>query len=305
MSREGSGGSGNESRGGLGPRSGLGGLGRGLDALIPRSGGTVREVEVTWIRPNPAQPRQHFDQTALEELASSIREHGVLQPLIVSRTLEGYTLIAGERRLRAARLAGRSTVPVIVKEASPRDALALALVENVQRADLTPLEEAAAYRELIDAHSLTQDQVAGRVGRSRAAVTNRLRLLALPSHAAELLAEGAISEGHARALLGCRDATLLEALAERVAEEGLSVRQTEELVRRAQAAATAEPPEAAEAAQPAPQRTPSVVEERLQRILGTKVQIMRSRRGGRLVVHYYDDEQLAGIVDLMLGAAEE
>jgi ParB family chromosome partitioning protein len=259
----------------------------------------VRDVEVTGIRPNPAQPRQQFDQVALEELAASIREHGLLQPLIVSRTTDGYTLIAGERRLRAARLAGRSTVPVIVKEALPQDALALALVENLQRADLTPLEEAAAYRELIDAHGLTQEQVAGRVGRSRASVTNRLRLLALPPHAAQLLAEAAISEGHARALLGCPDATLLEALAERVAREGLSVRQTEELVRRAQAAAEERRQEGGRV----PERTPSVVEERLQQILGTKVQILRSRRGGRLVVHYYDDEQLAGIVDTMLGAA--
>jgi ParB family chromosome partitioning protein len=289
---------GNDTRGGFGSR---GGLGRGLDALIPRSGGTVRDVDVTAIRPNPAQPRQHFDQAALEELATSIREHGVLQPLIVSRTLEGYTLIAGERRLRAAKLAGHSTVPVIVKEALPRDALALALVENLQRADLSPLEEAAAYRELIDAHGLTQEQVAGRVGRSRASVTNRLRLLGLPLRAAELLAEGAISEGHARALLGCPDATLLDALAERVAREELSVRQTEELVRRAQAtAADAQ----AEDGGRAPERSPSIVEERLQQVLGTRVQIVRSRRGGRLVVHFYDDEQLAGIVDMMLGSGE-
>jgi ParB family chromosome partitioning protein len=296
MSREGSGG---ESRGGLGPRNALG---RGLDALIPRSGGTVRDVEVSWIRPNPAQPRQRFDQAALEELAASIREHGVLQPLIVSRTLEGYTLIAGERRLRAARLAGRATVPVIVKEASPHDALALALVENLQRADLTPLEEASAYRELIDMHGLTQEQVAGRVGRSRASITNRLRLLALPPRAVELLAEGALSEGHARALLGCPDATLLEALADRVVREELSVRQTEELVRRAQAATREEQPEDKGGT---PQRIPSLIEERLQHLLGTKVQILRSRRGGRLVVHYFNEEQLAGILDMMLGAAEQ
>jgi ParB family chromosome partitioning protein len=220
-----------------------GGLGRGLDALIPRTGATVREVEVSHIRPNPAQPRLHFEQAALDELADSIREHGVLQPLIVSRTLEGYTLIAGERRLRAARLAGRSTVPVVVKEAAPEDALTLALVENLQRADLTPVEEAMAYRELVETHHLTQEQVAARVGRSRASVTNRLRLLTLPPHTAGLLAEGAITEGHARALLGCPDSTVLDALADRVVREGLSVRQVEELVRRTQAAADAAPPD--------------------------------------------------------------
>ncbi len=279
-----------------------GGLGRGLDALIPRPGGAVRDVEVSRIRPNPAQPRQRFEQEALEELAASIKEHGVLQPLIVSRSSDGYTLIAGERRLRAAKLAGRATVPVIVKEASPQDALALALVENLQRADLTPLEEAGAYRELIASHHLTQEQVASKVGRSRAAVTNRLRLLALPPRVAELLAEGVISEGHARALLGCPDPTLLEALAERVARDGLSVRQTEELVRRAQAAAAAEEPDGKA---PAESFTPSVLEEQLQQALGTRVQIVRSRRGGRLVVHYYDDEQLEGIVETMLRMMEQ
>jgi ParB family transcriptional regulator, chromosome partitioning protein len=278
-----------------------GGLGRGLDALIPRTGGSIREVEVTLIRPNPAQPRLYFEQAALEELAASIREHGVLQPLIVSRTLEGYTLIAGERRLRAARLAGRNTVPVVVKEATPEDALTLALVENLQRADLTPLEEATAYRELIEAHHLTQDQVAARVGRSRASVTNRLRLLSLPPHAAGLLAEGAITEGHARALLGCPDATLMDALADRIVREGLSVRQVEELVRRAQAAADAPTP----GDQPDHGRAPSIIEERLQNALGTRVQILKSRRGGRVVVHYYDDEQLAGIVEAMLGQDRE
>jgi ParB family transcriptional regulator, chromosome partitioning protein len=273
-----------------------GGLGRGLDALIPRPGGAVRDVEIARIRPNPAQPRQRFAQESLEELAASIHEHGVLQPLIVSQTRDGYTLIAGERRLRAAKIAGRTTVPVIIKETSPQNALELALVENLQRADLTPLEEATGYRELIASHNLTQEQVATRVGRSRAAVTNRLRLLTLPPEVAELLAEGAITEGHARALLGCPDATLQRALAERVVRDGLSVRQTEELVRRAQVAADAQPSGDDE---PAP--GPSVLEEQLQQALGTRVQIVRSRRGGRLVVHYYDDEQLEGIVEAMLG----
>lgn len=278
---------------------GRGGLGRGLDALIPRPAATVREVDISLIQPNPAQPRQRFDPAALEELAASIREHGVLQPLIVSRNLSGYTLIAGERRLRAARLAGRTTVPVVIKEAAPRDALTLALVENLQRADLTPLEEAAAYRELIETHGLTHEQVSERVARSRVAVTNRLRLLALPPRAAELLAEAAISEGHARALLGCRDTTTLEALAERVAREGLSVRQTEELVRRTQGPGDQEPSAARE--DPL-SRAPSVLEEQLQQALGTKVQIVRSRRGGRLIIHFYDDDQLADLVDTMLGS---
>lgn len=273
---------------------GRGGLGRGLDALIPRSGGGIQEVDVGRIAPNPSQPRQRFDEEGLAELAASIREHGVLQPVIVSRTETGYTLVAGERRWRAARLAGLLTIPAIVKDRSAGSTLELALVENLQRADLTPLEEAAAYRELIDAHGLTQEAVAARVSRSRVAVANRLRLLALPPRARALLAEGSLTEGHARALLGCSDPNLLDALAGRVAAQGLSVRASEELVRRA-----AEPRLPSSTSRPVPSDT----EEALQRALGTRVEIVRSRRGGRVVIHYYDDEQLAGILEAMLGQA--
>lgn len=268
-----------------------GGLGRGLDALIPRGGGGTQEIEVDRIAPNPSQPRKGFDATALDELASSIREHGLLQPVIVSRAPTGYTLIAGERRWRAAKLAGLPTVPAVVKDVSPREALELALVENLQRADLSPLEEAAAYRELIDGHGITQEQVGARIGRSRVSVTNRLRLLSLPLGARGLLADGQLSEGHARALLACTDLVLLEALAARVAVEQLSVRSTEELVRRALQPRETKPERA----------EPSATEEELQRTLGTRVQIVRSRRGGRLVIHYYDDDQLAGIVGSLLG----
>jgi len=278
-----------------------GGLGRGLDALIPRGAGGVQEVEVGRISPSPVQPRHSFDPVALDELAASIREHGVLQPVIVARAGAGYTLVAGERRWRAARLAGLSTIPALVRETSPESALELALVENLQRADLTPLEEAAAYRDLVDSFSLTQEQVAARVGRSRVAVTNRLRLLGLPERTKALLAEGAITEGHARALLGCADPGLTDAIAEQVAERGLSVRETEELVRRARAQEPgpdsdepASGPSGREAA------SPSAMEEELQRALGTRVQILRSRRGGRLVVHYYDDDQLSGILEMLL-----
>ncbi|MBM2809544.1 MAG: chromosome segregation DNA-binding protein [Chloroflexi bacterium] len=268
-----------------------GGLGRGLDALIPRGAGGMQEIEVDRIAPNPAQPRKGFDSTALDELAASIREHGLLQPVIVSRAPSGYTLIAGERRWRAAKLAGLATVPALVKDVSPLAALELALVENLQRADLSPIEEAAAYRELIDGHGITQEQVGARIGRSRVSVANRLRLLSLPPGARGLLADGQLSEGHARALLGCTDLVLLEALAARVAVEQLSVRSTEELVRRAVRGSETKPERA----------EPSGTEEELQRALGTRVQIVRSRRGGRLVIHYYDDDQLAGIVGSLLG----
>jgi ParB family chromosome partitioning protein len=278
-----------------------GGLGRGLDALIPRGASGIQDIEVQRIAPSPVQPRQLFDEQSLEELAASIREHGVLQPVIVAREGVGYTLIAGERRWRASKLAGLTTIPALVKEASPESALELALVENLQRADLTPLEEANAYRELVDSFSLTHEQVAARVGRSRVAVTNRIRLLALPSRTRELLAQGAITEGHARALLGCSNPILMDTIAEQVAERGLSVRQTEELVRR-----TLVQPEATEDEQDstdgrgADAGVLSAIEEDLQRALGTRVQILRSRRGGRLVLHYYDDDQLTGLVETLL-----
>lgn len=281
------------------------GLGRGLEALIPRGSGGLQEIEVERIGPNPAQPRQRFDAASLEELAASIREHGVLQPLIVRKADGGYVLIVGERRWRAAKMAGLARVPAVVKEAPGQAALEMALVENVQRADLSPLEEAGAYRELEEAYGLRQEQIAARVGRSRASVTNRLRLLSLPPRAKALLAEGSISEGHARALLGCANLALLDQLAQRVAERGLSVRDTEELVRRSRGGQGPQPlgrPVLGPASGLARQAAgPSVVEEDLQRALGTRVQIMRSRRGGRVVIHYYSEEQLHGILETLMG----
>ena len=279
-----------------------GGLGRGLDALIPRGASGIQEIEIQRIAPSPVQPRQQFDQESLEELASSIREHGVLQPVIVAREGVGYTLIAGERRWRAASIAGLTSIPALVKDASPESALELALVENLQRADLTPLEEATAYRELVDTFSLTHDQVASRVGRSRVAVTNRIRLLSLPSRARQLLADGAITEGHARALLGCANPVLMDTIAEQIGDRGLSVRQTEELVRRTQGPQSAAPEIAQDDSdgRSADAGPLNAIEEDLQRALGTRVQILRSRRGGRLVLHYYDDDQLTGLVELLL-----
>src|SRR5437762_8223332 len=188
-----------------------GGLGRGLEALIPRGAPGLQEIEIDRIAPNPEQPRQRIDPDALEELAASIRQHGLLQPLVLTRAGGGFTIIAGERRWRAARAAGLAAVPAIVKETSPESILELALVENLQRADLTPLEEANAYQTLL-ARGLTQAQVAERVGRSRVAVANRLRLLALAPTVRQLLVDGSLTEGHARALLGCTDPTMMDSL---------------------------------------------------------------------------------------------
>jgi ParB family chromosome partitioning protein len=275
-------------------------LGRGLDALIPPAAAALREIPIDRISPSPSQPRQRFDAEELGELAASIRQHGVLQPVVVLRDDGNYVLIAGERRWRAARIAGLASVPAVIKDASAAEALELALIENVQRADLSPLEEAAAYRQLIEEHALTQEQVANRVGKSRAAVTNRLRLLSLPPRALALLADRAISEGHARALLGSPDPTTIEYLARQAANRGLSVRQTEELVRRASAGTPLRGGRAAGADSGLLQ-----IEEDLQRAMGTRVQILRSRRGGRIVFHFYDDEQFGGLTEALLGRRPE
>jgi ParB family transcriptional regulator, chromosome partitioning protein len=283
-------------------------LGRGLGSLLP-SGSGVSEVDLDLIVPNPRQPRTTIAPDALAELAESVRAHGILQPLVVSRVVTPsgavtYQLIAGERRLRAARAAGLTRAPVVVREATPQDLLELALIENVQRADLDPLEEAAAYRRLIDEFGLTQEAVARRVAKSRVTVANALRLLALPEAIRASLAAGEISEGHARALLGAPDdEARLRAWQETVAA-GLTVRQTEELVRRLRDA----PVEAAgtqPAAEPARARPsdPALadIEERMQRALGTQVRLERSRKGGRIVIRFYGDEDLNALIERLLG----
>jgi ParB family transcriptional regulator, chromosome partitioning protein len=282
------------------------GLGRGLGALIPRSSGGLLELELQRIRPNPEQPRLAIDDTALEALAESIRQHGLLQPVVVSQAAlhdDVYLLIAGERRWRAAQRAGLRTIPALVKEAAPRARLELALVENVQREDLTPLELAAAYRALIEDHDLTQEQVAQRVGKSRVTVTNTIRLLGLPAAARTALADGRISEGHGRALLGAPSEAALQTALTAVLAERLTVHQTEELVRRkagGEAGHGKRKGRSAPAAMP-PSADTAYLEERLRQRLGTKVQLLRGRRGGRLVVHFFSDEELQGIYQLLCG----
>lgn len=243
------------------------------------------------------QPRTILDPDALSELAMSIREHGLIQPLIVSQLgPERYQLIAGERRLQAARMAGLPTVPTMVKEVTPQNALELALVENIQRADLNPLEEAAAYRHLVEEFGLTQEQVAERVGKSRVSVTNTLRLLRLPAEVRQSLADGTIREGHARALLALPTVEAQIAALTTVAKKALSVRQTEELVRRLMAG----PP----AAKPERNVSPETraLEEEFRETLGTKVNLYRNRRGrGRLVIHFFSEEELQSLYDVIVG----
>lgn len=278
-----------------------GGLGRGLESLIPRGAGGSADVPVDEIQPNPHQPRQRMDPDELAELVASIREHGILQPVVVTRAEggDGYVLIAGHRRWEAATRAGLARIPAVVKDATPREMLELALVENVQRSDLNPLEEAAAYRQLVDEFGLTQEEIARRVGRSRPSVANTLRLLSLPESVRLSVGRGELSEGHARALLGAEtEADLLSAYRE-VTARSLNVRQTEELVRRRR-------PAIAER-RPAP--PVSVDDEEARRIaalfreaLGTRVEVIRSGPGGRLVIHFYSAEQLQAIYEVVTGA---
>ena len=271
------------------------GLGRGLAALIPSAGGGVEEVDLDLIVPNPHQPRAAVSEESLHDLVESIREHGVIQPLIVSDGAAPgvYQLIAGERRLRAARLAGLARVPVVVKEAADHELLELALVENLQREDLNALEEAQAYRRLADEFGLTQEAIAARVGRSRTAVANSMRLLGLSDELKASLAAAEISEGHARALLGLEEDTGRRRAWRQVVERGLTVRQTEELVRN-----WADAPQAT--ARPARRgQNPEVasLEDKLRTALGTKVELRRSAKGrGRLVVHFYSDEELESLL---------
>lgn len=283
----------------MGRRSGLG---RGLEALIPTTEereSAVTQVSVSAITPNPMQPRTALEPEALAELAASIREHGMIQPLIVTQQgPERYQLIAGERRWQASRMAGLAMVPVIVKEATPQQVLELALVENIQRADLNPLEEAAAFRQLVEEFGLTQEQVADRIGKSRVAVTNTIRLLRLPVEVKQALADDTIREGHARALLALPTAEAQVAALRTVIAKALSVRQTEELVRRL----LAEPP----AKKPAQPVSPEIqaLEEEFRETLGTKVNLYRNRQGrGRLVIHFYSEEELQAIHDVITGGA--
>jgi len=276
------------------------GLGKGLEALIPSAGlvegPAVKEIPIDDIIPNPYQPRHSLDVESLEELAQSIKEHGLIQPLIVTLADEPgkYQLIAGERRWQAAKMAGFSVVPAIIKEATPRQMLELALVENLQRADLNPLEEAEAYRYLMEEFGLTQEEVARRVGKSRAAVANTVRLLRLPDEVKKALAEGLITEGHARALLALPGRELQVQGLKAILKKGLNVRQTEELVRRMQEGKP-------RPQKPVPSPETRALEEKFRQALGTKVQLVRGKKGGRLVIFFYSEEELQALYERLAG----
>jgi ParB family chromosome partitioning protein len=278
------------------------GLGKGLDALIPLGeselpASRITQLPIDRISPNPRQPRAKFDPDELADLAVSIREHGVLQPLIVTKGKQPqkYTLITGERRLLAAREAGLTYVPGILRDVSDQELIELALVENVQRADLSPLEAAEAYRQLTEDFNLSHEEIANRVGKSRAAITNTLRLFNLPPAVQKALAEGQISEGHARALLALPSPQSQSAALQTVLKRALNVRQTEELVRRLSGEKTSKPSKT--------QQSPEVIalQDRLRERLGTKVSLNQRAKGGTVVIHYYSSEELNSLVDLILG----
>lgn len=277
------------------------GLGRGLDSLIPEKPETDQQggfdmVDISLISANPRQPRSDFNTDDLNELAASIAEHGILQPLIVTRNPldERYTLIAGERRLKAAKLANLQAVPVIVREADDLSRLELALIENIQRSDLSPLDTAEAYRQLQQDFNLSHEEISQKVGKSRVSVTNTLRLLNLPQKVKIALLEGRISEGHARVLLALQNTEAQIAAMETVIKKNLSVRQTEELVRRYSGEEVKLLPKTAQA----PEIT--AIEEQLRNKLGTRVNLNSGKKGGSVVIHYYSDEELESILHHLL-----
>ena len=273
-------------------------LGRGLGALIPQTspaGAAPVEIPISRIKGNPYQPRQRVEQQALERLAASIAVHGVLQPVLVTEILDGYQLVAGERRVRAAQIAGLDRVPAIVRQMAAKDQLAIAIVENVQRADLNAMEEAHAYRQLADEFNLTQEEIATRVGKARPTIANTLRLLELEQSVQDALGDGDITEGHGRALVGST-AAVQRQLVEAIVSRGLSVRQTEELVRRLRD----RPAKSTGPAAPVDGEMERI-EADLRQALGTKVSVARSRKGGRIVIEYYSDEEFARLFDRLTG----
>lgn len=280
-------------------------LGRGLGALIPQRSDSpagspvvpsgLAEIPIELISPNPYQPRKTFHEGALEDLVRSVREHGIVQPLVVTRAGDRYKLIAGERRYRAAQRAGLRTVPVVVKELVKEGAaLEIALIENIQREDLNPIEEAAAYHQLHDEFGLTQEEISKRVGKERSTVANFLRLLKLPDGVKKLLAGGQLSMGHARALLAIDSAKKQSQVAERVVKSGLSVRQTEMLASDKAAGAAGKKEKEKDV-------FTRDAEEKLTRTLRTKVEIDRKRRGGVIHIRFTSEDDLIRLYDDLTG----
>lgn len=277
----------------------IGGLGKGLSAIFSENDtedkNEIVTLKISQIEPNRTQPRRSFDEEALQELAGSIADHGVLQPILVRPQIYGgYQIVAGERRYRASRMAGLTEIPAIVRELDDSQTMQLALIENLQRQDLSPMEEAQGYRTLMDSYGFSQEEVARTVGKSRSAVANTLRLLGLPEEIKPLLEEGRLSAGHARALLGLNDPKDIEAAAKKIVDESLSVRQAESLVKKLNS--DAKKPEKEK-----PQKLSryAEVELALNQVLGTKVKIKDNKNdtGGELIIEFYDAPELYAIAN--------
>ncbi|WP_433746009.1 ParB/RepB/Spo0J family partition protein [Falsibacillus pallidus] len=275
------------------------GLGKGINALFANvdSGKeeTVQEVKVKEIRPNPYQPRKIFDPAAIEELKESILQHGILQPIIVRKSIKGYEIVVGERRYRAAKEAKLDKVPVVVRELSEQQMMELAILENLQREDLTPIEEAAAYQTLMDKLQLTQEELAKRLGKSRPHIANHIRLLSLPSAIQELISDGKISMGHGRALLGLRKKDKMKAVVERIMGEGLNVRQLEKLIHEINENVSRETKPAK------PQKDVFLKEQEswLRERFGTTVTIKQSKKKGRIEIEFFSKDDLERILELL------
>jgi ParB family chromosome partitioning protein len=273
------------------------GLGKGLGALIPENeekvGNSITEIKLTDIEPNDKQPRKEFDDIALTDLSESIKEHGVVQPIIVRKLGSGFQIIAGERRWRASRLAGKKTIPAIIKDCTNLEVMELALIENLQREDLNSIEEAQAYKSLIEEYKMTQEEISRQIGKSRPAIANSLRLLQLPQKIKDMISLGKISQGHARALLSIEDEKKQLEIAEKIIEQQLNVRQIEKLAKAAKKI------EKSETAPNEYQIEIKQLEERLRDALGTKVIIQHKYNKGKIEIEYYSNEELDRIIEFM------
>lgn len=272
------------------------GLGKGLGALITSADtqnneSDIKELKINEIEPNINQPRKHFDNDKLQQLAESIKQHGVVQPIIVKKEDDTYRIIAGERRWRASRLAGLTSVPVIIREVSSKQLMEIALIENLQREDLNPLEEAQAYDRLMKEYQLTQEEIANTVGKSRPAIANSLRLLGLPDEILAMLVSEELSSGHARALLSLEDKELQFKAAKEILEKNLSVRETEKLVKKLM---TRSKPKAVKKNEEFQN-----IEEKLKDIFGTKVKLVNNNKRGKIMIEYYSNDELERILELV------
>lgn len=277
------------------------GLGKGLSALITSAetddNTGVKELRINEIEPNSGQPRKHFNDEKLAQLAESIRQHGVVQPLIVQRDGSTYKIVAGERRWRASRLAGLQTIPVIIRDLSSKQVMEIALIENLQREDLNPIEEAEAYEKLMDEYGMTQEEISVTVGKSRPAIANSVRLLTLQEKIRTMVISGDITSGHARTLLAIEDHELQLKAVDEIIKKGLSVRETELLVKRLTAQKNNKK-----------KTTPDVeyqaIEERFREVFGTKVKVMNNKKNGKILIEYYSMDELDRIINLVENMAK-